>query len=505
MKVALETFIKRRFLSDDSTLEKFTKGRCNVPSGIFETRYKAQMRCLVLSRIMILVFFLDLAKAQNLLDKVPRLFAVSSEVKSSRDVLVAICRACLSAEGDVVKHLSRIGLNVTYHQDPIDEVNFKVSNLAKDFRDGVLLTRLSEIVTESPFKSTMKSLRLPAVSRLQKKHNSTLALSKLRNHGIVIADTISAHHIMDGHRDMVLALMWCIISHCCMTRLLQGNLVEQEIQDVLRSSQARSKVTWRRTLLPSEEPESLNQSRFLETGSSTPEGLLKGLLHRWSQAVCNSFGLHIDDFSHSFADGRALCLLIHYYHPSLVPLEEMWLFPGENDKKEVIDRHKVQEKERSNWTKAMKAVKELGGIPAMLPLSDSEFPPDERSMLLCLSYLCSRLMESSKEIFATILIQGHYRRYQRRVLLLRKITAAKVIISFWLANRQNYYRTQRRRYAQAVALLEDFVLSHKQALRRMRDTRMEKERQICAATQIQVSLSVSIRPHLLYSTVCNLT
>ena len=108
MKLALENFIKRRFLSDDYTLDKFTKGRCNVPSGNFGRRYRAEMRNLVLSRIMTLVFFLDRAKtcqsvAETVSQSCPRLFTVSSEVKSSRDVLVTICRECLSSEGDIVR------------------------------------------------------------------------------------------------------------------------------------------------------------------------------------------------------------------------------------------------------------------------------------------------------------------------------------------------------------------------------------------------------------------
>jgi hypothetical protein len=54
----------------------------------------------------------------------------------------------LFAEGDAVKHLSMIGLNIVYHQDPVDEINFKVFYLATDLRDGVLFARLSAIVTE---------------------------------------------------------------------------------------------------------------------------------------------------------------------------------------------------------------------------------------------------------------------------------------------------------------------------------------------------------------------
>ncbi|KAG7361476.1 IQ calmodulin-binding motif-containing protein [Nitzschia inconspicua] len=484
MKVALEAFIKVRFLSDESTLSKFTKGRCNVPSGIFEKRYKAQMRCLVLSRLMILVFFLDMAKSENLLDKVPRLFAVSSEVKSSGDILAAICRACLSAEGDVVKHLSRIGLKVVYRQDPVDEVNFEILNLATDLRDGVLLTRLSEIVAESPFKATMKALRLPAVSRLQKKFNVELALSKFRDHGVVIPDFINAHHIMDGHREMVLALMWCIISHCCITKLLKKEMVEQEIHDVIRSSKARSRVACRSVSLPNYTTTKYQKS--LEDPNASAEQVLKKLLLRWSKAVCGSFGLQIRDWTTSFADGRAFCLLIHYYHPALLPLNEISSSSGHGAEVNIIlSSDVILESERSNWLKASKAIKELGGIPAMLPCADTNSPPDEHSMLLCLSYLCSRLMESSKEIFATILIQAHYRRYQRRLLLERKMAASKRIILFWIAHRQNYFRAQRCRYARAVAKLEGFILCHKSALRRMRDSRLEKERQNYAANQIQ--------------------
>lgn len=47
MKLELESFISPRFLSDESTLEKLTKDKFNVPSDMFEGRYKAQMRCLV--------------------------------------------------------------------------------------------------------------------------------------------------------------------------------------------------------------------------------------------------------------------------------------------------------------------------------------------------------------------------------------------------------------------------------------------------------------------------
>ncbi len=476
MKLSLEHFIKRRFLSDEDTLRKYTKGRTKVPSGRFGERYKEEMRNLVLSRVMILVFFLDRAKASNVLENVPRLFTISSNVKSTNDVLVTICRECIAGEGDIVRHLSRIGLKTSYVQDPIDEVNFRITNLATDLRDGVILTRLSEIVTAKTFKKSMKSLRLPAISRLQKKFNVNLAFSEIKNFGITIAEGINAHHIMDGHREMVLALMWCIIGQSCLGKLLQGDQVEEEIRNVIHSSQARKKLDERSYA----EVENTALRPELGKNASTDE-ILKDLLLRWSHAVCSSFGLGITDLSESFANGKALCLLVHYYHPSLIRIDE--ILPGFD----ADSDEDVLEVERLNWKKASKSMQELGGIPDMLPICDSKNPPNEKAMILCLSYLCSRLMESSREIFAAILIQACYQKYRRKVILEKKRVAASTIFRIWNRNRDNYFRQQEQRFKDSVAILENFVLSHKHSLKQLKKERLKKEHMVRSVTTIQVS------------------
>ena len=111
-------------------------------------------------------------------------------------------------------------------------------------------------------------------------------------------------------------------------------------------------------------------------------------------------------------------------------------------------------------------------------------------MLLCLSFMCSRLMESSQEIFAAILIQAAYRKYRNKVLLERKQAAAKVIIDFWRQFKVNYFRAQRRKYAGPVAVLEAFVLERKRQLLRLKLNRLQLERKMAAATKIQVSIMV---------------
>jgi len=80
---------------------------------------------------------------------------------------------------------------------------------------------------------------------------------------------------------------------------------------------------------------------------------------------------------------------------------------------------------------------ELGGIPSMLSDFDSTSPPEEKSMVGCVAYLCSRLIESSAEIQATLAIQRAFRRYYGFFLLEKKIAASSTIWSWWNSVKAN--------------------------------------------------------------------
>mmetsp|Transcript_16947 Transcript_16947/g.41278 ORF Transcript_16947/g.41278 Transcript_16947/m.41278 type:complete len:2524 (+) Transcript_16947:69-7640(+) len=474
---ALGKFIVNRILSDASVLKKYTKGKCKIPSGRFEKQFRAEMRSLVLYRIMLLVFFLDQAKHRNILDKMPRLFVKGSQVKSSREVLLSLCRICLSSEGDFIKHLSRIGLKVTYKQDPVDELDLDVHNLATDLRDGTCLTRLTEITTAQPAKALVSKLRLPPISRLQKLHNLNLALGSLRKRGVIVPKDVDAHHIVDGHREMVLKVMWSIIAHSCMGKLLEDDMVEREIENVQRSNQARRKIQGHLSL----HQHGKTGHKVYSLGTD-PKEVLASLLLRWSQAVCSSFGLKLSDFTTSFADGRALCYLIHYYHPTVIRLDEIMPTSIDNENLSAED---VVRNERMNSILASQRASELGGIPKMLPYCDSMNPPDEQSMLLCLTYLCSRLMESSKEILASILIQQSYRKYNEKMLLERKREAALTILRVWKRYKGKYFNSQRRRYSRSIAVVEAFALANWERLLQLKKARLQKERMLSAVELVQ--------------------
>ena len=476
MKLSLRKFIIQRVLSDEKVLDKYTGGLCKVPSGSFEKKYRAELRTLVLYRLLVLFFFLDRAKQENVLDKAPQLFTKDSAVKSSRDVLLAFCREFLSGEGDFVKHLSRVGLTVFYRQEPVDELDFAVTNLAVDLRDGVRLGRLTEILAKLPRNAVLSNLRLPAVSRLQKFHNINSVLNYLKEFGLSIPTDISAHHVVDGHRERVLKLMWSVIAHCCLKDLLSTSCVEEEIERILTLGKRARFVS----------PSLRGKIEACNDEPYDPEAF-KSLLLRWADAVCRFFGVHVKDLTSSFADGRAVCYLIHYYHPNLLRLDEIKTERNKRKQVDSISEYQIKS-DQANSKLANKRLSELGGIPEMIPICDRKSPPDEKTMVLCLAFLCSRLLESDSEVRSCIVIQNWYRICRDKKLLERKQDAALTLLQAWRANRDAYFRSFARRYSPSVAVIEDFVLKHKPALQRLKLVRCARKVKYDAAVVIQVRL-----------------
>lgn len=55
-------------------------------------------------------------------------------------MLLSFSRDFLSGEGDLVKHLGFLGYKVSHRQTALEEVDYAVTNLAVDLRDGLRLT-----------------------------------------------------------------------------------------------------------------------------------------------------------------------------------------------------------------------------------------------------------------------------------------------------------------------------------------------------------------------------
>ncbi len=367
-----------------------------MPSGKFETKYKEELRQVTLLRILTIVIFLDKAKMNNVIDSSPRLFNKNATIKSSKEFLAILCRDYLYGIGSVFKQLALLGISVEHEQTCMDELDFSITNLATDLRDGVVLGKLVECLEGSTQHSVLSKMRLPVVSRLQKVHNVRIALSSLSSLDIADMETVQPNHIVDGHRPQVLKLLWSIISSFSLSSLLCTRRLREEIHAVIRANRLRCN----------------HKIHHVSVEHSHDCDDVCLLLLFWCKAVCSYYNHDVDNFSKSFADGKTISYLIHYYHPSMINLNS--LLPTRTDAESVtLDDQEIKRyvmNERKNSEFVQRKVFDIGGIP-MCPLADSSDIPDTRSTITCVSYLCARLLESSREILAAIVIQKSFRKY----------------------------------------------------------------------------------------------
>ncbi len=452
MKNALKQFITERVLFDERLLMKYTHGKCKTPSGKFETMYKEELRQITLNRILVLVIFLDKAKTNNLFESPIRLFHKNAMIKSSKEFLAILCRDYLHGIGSVFKHLSQVGVVVAHEQTCVDELDFNISNLAVDLRDGVVLGKLAESLSGTHEQSILKTMRLPAVSRLQKVHNVQVALSSFSSLDITDLNTIHPNHIVDGHRPQVLKMLWSIICSFKLSSLIDIMRIRKEIHAVLRSNRFRCNH------------KKINAHVNLEKVEICDD--VCDLLLSWCQAVCSCYNHEVKDFSTSFADGKTLCYLIHYYHPGMLNLDEIQTTLSDVSAENMTEgeKHIFVENERKNSNLAKLKMIDIGGIPNMFPQTDSFNIPDERSTITCVSYLCARLLESSLEIFAAIVVQKTFRNYLIRRMEGKHKEMVSKIENFWLKHRLEYFAKQKLMYKASVEVIEKFVFSRLQRI-----------------------------------------
>ena len=335
------------------------------------------------------------------------------------------------------------------------------------------MCRMTEILTGDTKFGLSKKLRVPAVSRLQKLHNVGIALKGLADAGVGVG-TLTAKDVVDGNRQGVLSLLWRCMVHFKLGELLNKEVLEQEIRDVRRASKRRMIAGIGYKAVRSADDLSMKEAE------------LTSLLLTWCQEVCATFGLAVDNFTSSFADGKALCLLIHYYHPAILPRSEILSTTTDlkTSYKTITEenyKHAVMN-EQKNGRLARRTMGELGGIPTMLNDFDTTCMPEEKCMVGCVAYLCSRLIESSSEIQATLVIQSAYRRWFGGQLDQQKFVEAKKIWKWWKACKKRWGDRREAELGKAVAKIESFVLKSKKRRKARKDGKLLREKWMRAST-----------------------
>ena len=310
-------------------LEKFfIHGQDRHPSNEVQHTNMIGMPYTVLRSLM-LVKLLDCTKTLPSSHFGGCLFQVASRYKSSAAVIQALAKQLLPCIGNALRTLSHLDYVVTHEQDPLDEYNYRLDNLAVDLRDGVRLARLMELLIyhsglkrhlsaqdlEASTTTTLttgegldafsgqtnrplsQQLKLPCVDRGTKLYNCQVALRALKSqeglHPWI--DNVQAEDIVDGFREKTLALLWGLAGRY----RLGIFLVDWE--DVKREIRRMEGV--------------LTEN----DDSQTPCGSRNQfLLQQWATCVGSQRGVVVGSFSTSFADGRVFEAIVDEYEQFLV-------------------------------------------------------------------------------------------------------------------------------------------------------------------------------------------
>ncbi|MCO5559030.1 hypothetical protein L7F22_012622 [Adiantum nelumboides] len=391
----LRILIEKYFLSHPG-LAKYHATNKRI-EGLYKQGYPEALARVILKRILLLVFTLDKAKCQSTIpltygiDGVdggsPILFHKNGNIKSSRHALQEFLLNSMHGEGDVVGHLGVLGYHVTHVQAGLADYRFEVANLIEDLKDGVRLCRLVQVLLADP--TLLVKIKIPSDRPRRRNHNCSIALEHLARAGVKFVDAdgcpIMADDLVEGHRERVLQLLWNIMLHLQIPALVNCQRLRQEIARI--------------------------SSCDLNTGSRLDDSSVINLLLMWIHAVCMKFEFPVRDFASSFADGQALCYLICYYCPVLIPQSAIQTYercsifasplPAHMKAASGKSKEVLQGVAAHNLALFQLATSKLGSVPQVLQVShfleDDPFV-GEQSVIIMLVFLYFRLVETSPKV-----------------------------------------------------------------------------------------------------------
>ncbi|GFY64101.1 abnormal spindle-like microcephaly-associated protein homolog [Trichonephila inaurata madagascariensis] len=464
--IGLSRFIIHRLLSNPDIVAKFAYSSV---INYFKPGYEDSIKRHTLKKFLLLVFFLDVAKRSHLIKHNPCLFCKSAKYKNSRSLLLTFSREYLSGEGDITKHLRYLGCIVQHEQTPLEEFDYAVRNIAVDLRCGLRLGRVVEILLQD--WSISKVLRANTLNRLAKIHNNEVILQALERAFIHIEGNIDPRDVVDGNREKTLSLLWQIIFKTQISKHVNLDVLKKENSYLRRSLQLKTDVAIFNALQNLSDGVENFDMEILNSKLYKENEVIQQLFH-WCQNVCAHYGVKVHNFTSSFSDGRALCFILHHYHPNLLPHKKIHKdttthyfekqmeaaededcpFPPESSELTTELMDKLMKNEKENLELAFQKLQEIGHIPKMsFPTYVKNRLPDEKVVIILVSYINIRLMELSVEIRAARTILLAYRKWclRRKQEKLRvQITAAIKIQRYW----RNYLICKRKQKEEVAAI-----------------------------------------------------
>lgn len=373
-----------------------------------------QRRNKTVLRSLMLVWLLDQGAMTERLNK--RLFKIRSAHKTSSSVLNSLAGMLIPSTGDVGRTLKHMDYTVSYAQDPLDEVVYRIDNLAVDLRDGIMLTKLVELLlykTPSeawnrldareetvtivlPDTTVLQSalyqedgsqqsrvlvqhLKMPCVGHAQKIYNVDIALQALAGHprtADIIAADITAETIVNGHRENTLNLLWSLVSSIGLDLLLDKKAL---IADITR------------------------QQSTTEDIGTLP---IDALLQEWASVYCSREAVQVTNLTTSFADGSAYSAIVAAFSHFFAP-----------------------ESSRSSLGNSTASrLRAMGCSDAFVKqlTSTTTAIPTRQTTLANLAFLASRLLPLSKRFHAAVTLQRAFRAKHSRVVLKQRVALMRM-------------------------------------------------------------------------------
>ncbi|KAL1880447.1 hypothetical protein Plec18167_003851 [Paecilomyces lecythidis] len=394
-------------------------------------------------RSILMIVLLDKARNTPEVSLPRRLFNVSSSYKSSAAVLQGLGNMLLPSVGDINRALSHLDCQVSYTQHPLQEYGFCISNLAVDLRDGVLLTRLVELLLypsaskiisrqHDPDVSTTvampsgkdlplldgendwplsQHLKLPCVGRVTKLFNVQIALSALqgvKGVGVIVKD-MRAEDIVDGHREKTIALLWGLVGKWGLPGLIDWDDVRKEIIRLEREASLGSEDV-------QEDEETFECEEDFDDGYERHAFLLK----KWAAAIARLRGLQLTNLSTSFADGRIFEAIVDEYEEYIIGPKLAGGSVSGSASEAAISR-KSAGAALGSRLRALGCSSQFATLVSPSAASPRIF--DRDFTLASLAFLCSRLLSASKRTRAALVLQSAWRRILTRRELHRRAAA----------------------------------------------------------------------------------
>jgi hypothetical protein len=105
---------------------------------------------------------------------------------------------------------------------------------------------------------------------------------------------LRAEDLVEGDREKTLALLWHVAVHLQLPQLVRAQALKSEVLRILARNRLRAQAR---------DQHAAPLHVYLNDETIN-------LLMEWVQAVCGGYGVRVHNFTSSFADGRALCLLV---------------------------------------------------------------------------------------------------------------------------------------------------------------------------------------------------